>query len=372
MYTGTSSFYGIRSVTGHAFQEQTWADLLVAVDPTVYRASRRVPFFAADPRVAASPILDRLGARYFVASPEVPVFGARGKIAVVEGKISLAAGRSVTAALSGPLRAVVVEILESPDRLSDDARIRAELTDETGRVFATGERRVFPDREPGEFVIAVAGGEAPRPVRPVELRLSLMASEGMLTLPAGPEGRVAVSTVKPADDGLRVALSGPAVVYERTRALSRIRWASNAAVVPGARERVAALRRGINPQQVLLSEEGPTGSGLPARIEVLEDSGDEVRVRVDAGGDGYVVVADPIQFGWVARLDGAPAGLRAADHAGVAVHVPAGSHEVSFDYRPSGGRAGLGLTAISLVVLAGVTVATSRRRVPVSMEVEAP
>jgi hypothetical protein len=290
----------------------------------------------------------------------------------IEGSLTLAAGKSVSATLPrGGIRAVVVKTLDPPKGLSTDARLRAELIDEAGRVFASGERRVFPNRQPGEFAIAVAGGEAPRSASRVDLRLSLVASGGTLTLSTVPGGRVAVSSVRPADDGLRVALSGPAVVYERTRALPRIRWASKATVVLSSRERVAALRRGLAPQQVLLSGDGPAGSGLPARIRVIDDSGDEVRVRVQADGEGYVVVADPIQYGWEARLDGSQATLRAADHAGVAVHVPAGTHDVLISYRPPGRRVGLGLTAISLVVLGGVTVATSRRRVPVSREDEA-
>jgi hypothetical protein len=43
-----------------------------------------------------------------------------------------------------------------------------------------------------------------------------------------------------------------------------------------------------------------------AIIEVLRDTGDEIRARVSAVGDGYLVVADPLQYGWDATVDGRP------------------------------------------------------------------
>jgi hypothetical protein len=161
---------------------------------------------------------------------------------------------------------------------------------------------------------------------------------------------------------LRVVFSGAAVVYERMRALARIRWEGSAVVVRSSRERVHMLLSGVDARRLILSADGPTGSGGTAEVTILEDSGDVVRARVDARGDGYLFVADPIQYGWKATIDGAPAPLVAADHAGAAVHVPAGKHEVSIRYVPPGRRTGMGLTAVSLATVGVVLAATTRRR----------
>ena len=55
------------------------------------------------------------------------------------------------------------------------------------------------------------------------------------------------------------------------------------------------------------------------------NDGDFLRMSVDAEGDGYVVVADGMQTDWVATVDGQPAELLDADHAGVAVARAGGS-----------------------------------------------
>ena len=370
MYTGTSSFYGLRSVTGHAFQDPAWSDLLVAADPAVYKASRRVPFFAANAAVAASPILDRLAARYFVAAPTVPVFGAEAPRSFVEDVGALSAGQTRTARLRGvPLRAVVLDVLEPPTRLTSDAWVRADVLASDGRILGRGARRVFPSQKAEPFAIAIVGAER---ARPSSVRVTLDAARGSLSVATGAGGTPVIDIVRPADDGLRIAYSGVAVVYERTRAFPRIRWAGTAGIVLDRMARVTALKQGFDRNRVLLSDAGPVGSGRAATLDVVEDSGDAVRVRVDAEGDGYLVVADPMQADWKASIDGSPARIRAADHAGVAVNVPAGRHEISFRYRPAGRRTGIILTGVSLVVLLGVIAATSsrwrRRRAPASSD----
>ncbi len=122
----------------------------------------------------------------------------------------------------------------------------------------------------------------------------------------------------------------------------------------------------------MLSRQGPPGSGEPAQLEVLQDDPERIRVAVDADGNGYVVVADALQDGWQAEVDGAPAPLVDADHAGVAVFVRTGHHEVTLSYRPPGLKLGAAISAISLLVLLGIgasAIAGRRRR---SADAEAP
>jgi hypothetical protein len=155
------------------------------------------------------------------------------------------------------------------------------------------------------------------------------------------------------------------VGYQRRDALHRIRWAGSARVVEDAETRLTILKDGLPPDEVLLSRSGPLGSGDGAHLQVAEDSGDRIRIIVDAQGDGYVVVADPLQQGWIAALDGRSVVLRAADHGVVAVHVPAGKHEVLLVARPPGWRLGLWIASGSALILLSLAVlATLRARVP--------
>lgn len=163
------------------------------------------------------------------------------------------------------------------------------------------------------------------------------------------------------DAGIEVVHTGDAVVLERDSALPRIRWATTAEVVPDPDARVARLADPALPADtVVLSTGTSTRGGGGATLEVLDDDGDTVHVRVDADADGWLVVADTLDD-FVASLDGAPVDLVAADHAFGAVAVPAGTHEVHLSYRPAGLRGG---AMASLVGVLGLTalLASSRRR----------
>jgi uncharacterized membrane protein YfhO len=112
---------------------------------------------------------------------------------------------------------------------------------------------------------------------------------------------------------------------------------------------------------VLLGAQGPPASGAPAGLRILADAGDTVRVAVEAGGAGYLVVADGLQHDWRASVDGEPAVLHGADHAFAAVHVPAGTHVVELSYAPAGATLGAGISAVAAAVI-GLALVTGRRR----------
>jgi uncharacterized membrane protein YfhO len=123
-----------------------------------------------------------------------------------------------------------------------------------------------------------------------------------------------------------------------------------------------ALAQGVAPDTVVLSQAGPPGSGEGARLRILEDSGDRVRVGLEAVGAGYLVIADAMQDGWSASVDGKPTDLRPADHALVGVFVPAGRHEVSVQYDPRGWRVGQVISVISAILLLVVALSGPARR----------
>jgi hypothetical protein len=147
----------------------------------------------------------------------------------------------------------------------------------------------------------------------------------------------AISVVGTADDGLRLVYDDLAVIYERTRALPRARWASKATVEPSAQRRLERLAAGtLAPDEILLDTPGPAADGAPANVRWLTDDFDNMQLTVDAAGAGYLVLADAIQPTWQVTVDGKPANLVPADHGLAAVAVPAGTHTVRFSYAPAG------------------------------------
>ncbi len=75
------------------------------------------------------------------------------------------------------------------------------------------------------------------------------------------------------------------------------------------------------------------GGGGEGRVEIGEDSGGHLLIRVRGGG-GWLVVGDVLVPGWSATLDGRPASMVAADLAFRGLFVSAGEHDVVMDYRP--------------------------------------
>ena len=163
----------------------------------------------------------------------------------------------------------------------------------------------------------------------------------------------------PAGGDATVADDGEAgTVYENVTVLPRIRWAGRAEVVPDPTARVDRLATGEVPDDtVVLSDAPPAdGSGDPADLEVVRDGGDTIEVVVDAGGAGWLVVADSLGD-WSATVDGDPAPIVAADHALGAVRVDRGTHRVVLSYTPDGWDTGLWVSGGALLALLGMAAA---------------
>jgi hypothetical protein len=364
MYPGTTTYFGLRSLTTNNTLPQlpSWEDLIRAVDPTAFDRSPVYPGIAPRPEAAFSPVLDRLAVRYFLTPPTVRAFGRRVDVAPAAGAdVELSAGRGVTASIpGGAIRAVLVEAVAASG-LGRGSRLTAEVAAD-GQVLGRGAQLVFPQQVPGEIQVPVTEPCLPTCPDRLELRIG-MEGPGRLTVAGDGRGSVARAVVIGEGDGLRLDLVANVIGYRRLTALPRIRWAPTARIVEDPDQRIGVLASGAVPDEVVLTGPGPTGSGEGAGLDVVEDAGDRIEVLVSASGQGYLVVADPLQFGWEATVDGEPAALRPADHGLVAVLVPSGSHRVVLRPDPPGWSVGLALSAISLVTLVGLTW-MSRRRSP--------
>lgn len=393
LYPGTTQVYGLRSVTAHSLTPEPYAQLLLAVDLDALDKNRTFPFLSSEPHVVTSPVLDRMAARFFVAPPDAPVVGDAEEVTIATEPQRVPAGASLNVDVAaGPMRAVRLDLRE-PIGPEVDTWVDVLVHDGT-TVVARGRRRVHPETvatDRFDVPVVPVGGDWPASAAAEVWRveITVTAESGDLVFGVAEPGVGALSVVRPADDGLGLAFADGVTIYERTRALPRIRWASDAEVEPDAARRVGLLRAGaVAPDTALLSEQPPSGStaqGLLATepsagsgdagtnhaappagaglagLSVLEDSGDAVRVRVDAEAAGILVVADTIQRDWSATMDGQPTDLLEVDHAFAGVAVPAGTYEIVLRYTPSGWGAG---QAISLVALLLVAAAAWRSRRP--------
>ena len=99
------------------------------------------------------------------------------------------------------------------------------------------------------------------------------------------------------------------------------------------------------------------GGGLPDEwrpVESLDWSPNRIRIRAE--GPGKLVLSEVDYPGWQARVDGES--VLVERHEGLlrSIELPAGSHDVQFDYRPLSVFAGVALAALALAALAALWV----------------
>ncbi|MGK2858983.1 MAG: YfhO family protein, partial [Thermoanaerobaculia bacterium] len=85
-------------------------------------------------------------------------------------------------------------------------------------------------------------------------------------------------------------------------------------------------------------------------VESIEESANRARVSVNTGGEALLVASVTAHKYWKATVDGAPAPIRQVNVAYQGVVVPEGRHIVEFRYRNPLVAAGLGVSALALLL----------------------
>ncbi|HCB34277.1 MAG TPA: hypothetical protein DEP69_03705, partial [Acidimicrobiaceae bacterium] len=278
------------------------------------------------------------------------------------GSVAVAAGETVSRRIPAqPLRAVSVWFDEDLVTADTSARLRLDVTTPDGTVL-TGYRAVRGLLPAGWHWVPVAGEEIPGgdgAGGDMTVSLTHVADDGTMHVGTSAAGVPTVFVMKPADDGLRLAHTSGVAVWENVDAVERVRFAPLAVVVPERAERLALLSQPWPADIVVLTDQAPHANPATAatgRVVAVADTIDEMSVVVESDGPGYLVVADAMQHGWNATVDGVAAPVLAADHAVVAVPVPAGRSEVRLVYDPPGLATGTAVTAASAVVVLGLAV----------------
>jgi hypothetical protein len=109
--------------------------------------------------------------------------------------------------------------------------------------------------------------------------------------------------------------------------------------------------------------DGESGSypGGTAGMQDLGRGTGWASVRTHGIAPGWIIFSEMHYPGWRARVDGGPAPVQRADIALIAVPVPAGTHDVTIEFRPPIVYAALALSALGWVLIALIALRGWRR-----------
>lgn len=141
-----------------------------------------------------------------------------------------------------------------------------------------------------------------------------------------------------------------------------------ATVAEMAAETDFARRAWIEPPEPTPAASAPLETENGQGTVRIERRGTGYRLSADLRGDAWVVISETAWRGWRAFRSGRdrrelPLGI--ANHAFLALRLPAGAHEVDLAYRPRAFEVGLAVTGFTCLALVAVAIVYRRRRVAV-------
>ncbi len=180
-----------------------------------------------------------------------------------------------------------------------------------------------------------------------------------------------VATMREIDaKGYTLAHKGAACIYENKNVMPRAFLVSRYIALKDEKAIANKLKSmEFRPQEeVVLGEEPhirekPEASNQkPEKVEIVKYSPMEVVIEVAANSPKFLVLSDQYYPGWKASLDGKKVKIYKADFVFRAVHIDsAGSHTIRFIYDPFSFKAGLAISAATILLLI-LWLAYKRRR----------
>ncbi len=130
---------------------------------------------------------------------------------------------------------------------------------------------------------------------------------------------------------------------------SRIMIADQVMAVSDSAEAKAFVADATEPGHVVLETDLPAPTSGGGRVRWIVDEPGAIEVEAELPVDGWLVLRDTYEAGWVAQLDGESTPIVPADLLFRAVRVPAGSHRIRFEYRPTSFTWGAIVSVLSLL-----------------------
>jgi hypothetical protein len=385
MRPNITEYYGLRTLNGHGFIARQLKSVIVGIDRGALLGPTYTAFSTAVDPVIRATGLDRFGVRYMIGGVDDVVPGTRStQVSIVGQPDAVVPAAGATPLVAGnvyrtQIAASAVRGVNVPLTVATTTHLSVALKNPDGSVVAINQRTVKPGTANVTMPLAADPG-GPAVIDPTkQLTVEMTVDGGGVTATTDAKGQIRVQAVRPPKtaDTIRLAYAGDGMlIWERLQYVPRVHWATHATVIKDDAARLAAVTKSaLDPGAVILAAQPVAalgGADAPApKFDIVEDSGDTIRVRVQSARPGYVVVTDNIQTDFDATVDGKGTPIVAADYAGGAVYVGAGSHEIAVKYAPAGRRTGTMISAASGCVLCLVAIPAAwwarlrrRRRTP--------
>ncbi len=151
------------------------------------------------------------------------------------------------------------------------------------------------------------------------------------------------------------------LIYRENLDPQRVRWVSRAVLAPSYEQAFdMVMDEDFDPHETVVLEwafatEDADKNEWGSAAIVETDNPNQVTIRSSAPVEGWVVLSDTWFPGWKASIDEVQTEIYRADFLFRAVRVPAGEHQIRFEYRPTSVRIGfyLSLLAVCLLVVQG-------------------
>jgi hypothetical protein len=173
---------------------------------------------------------------------------------------------------------------------------------------------------------------------------------------------------RPSPDASRLekSLEAELTIWENKKAVGAAWMVGSVEEVEGLTDFLTRLSDpGFDIRTTAVVEKGapaldPRASRSP--VELTEFLPHRLRLRVDAKGDGLLILSEVAYPGWRAKVDGRETRVLTANHILRSVPIGKGAHEVEVEYSPASYRVGLYFTCAALGAIPALILPLRRRR----------
>jgi hypothetical protein len=164
-----------------------------------------------------------------------------------------------------------------------------------------------------------------------------------------------VPTTLSDNHSVRVANSGDVKIYQFSGTLPRTYFSCDVAIALNDEDMWRKLAESKGQQAVILDSE--SGGSIPCEtlgestVTITSYTPESIGIKTSSSTSGYLILSDSWYPGWSATIDGTPTTILKANGIFRAIRLPAGEHQVAFEFKSSAFETGKWVSVGSLVAL---------------------